>query len=67
MGSVALQRVTQDVMTEIDRVDVYITSKKVFLKGLKKGTSIPLTKDDEVHHLTATGCRLKGNQARTYI
>jgi hypothetical protein len=44
IGSVALQRVTQDVMTEIDRVDVYITSKKVFLKGLKKGTSIPLTK-----------------------
>jgi tellurite resistance protein len=44
MGSIAVQRVTQDVMTDIDRVDVYITSKKVFLKGLRKNISIPLTK-----------------------
>jgi tellurite resistance protein len=44
MGSLAVQRVTQDVMTEVDRVDVFITSKKVFLKGLRKNTSIPLGK-----------------------
>jgi hypothetical protein len=49
MGSIAVQRVTQDVLQEIDCVDVYITSKKVFLKGLRKNTSIPLTK---VTHFT---------------
>jgi hypothetical protein len=49
MGSIAVQRVTQDVMTDIDRVDVDITSKKVFLNGTRKNTSIPLTK---VAHFT---------------
>ena len=41
MRSIAVQRVSQDVVTDIDRVDVHITSKKVFLNGSRKNTSIP--------------------------
>jgi hypothetical protein len=44
MGSISVERVTQDVLTGIDSVDFYITSKKVFLQGARKNTSIPLNK-----------------------
>lgn len=44
IGSIAVQRVTQDVLTTIDSVDVYFTNKKLFLQGARKNTSIPLAK-----------------------
>lgn len=48
-GSIAVQRVTQDVLTEVDKVDMYITNKRLFLRGGRKNTSVPLTK---VAHFT---------------
>jgi hypothetical protein len=44
MGSVSVQRITQDVMTELDVVDLFITNKKVFLRGARKNTSLPFSK-----------------------
>ena len=67
MGSIAVQRVTQDVVTDVDHVDVYITSKKVFLKGVRKNTSIPLTK---VAHFTVYNDGLqieKGSGKAVYL
>jgi tellurite resistance protein len=44
VGSISTQRVTQDVMTEVDRGNVYITSKKLLIQGARKKTSVSLGK-----------------------
>ena len=44
IGSVSVERVTQDVLTQVDTVDFYITSKKIFLRGGRKNTSLVLGK-----------------------
>jgi hypothetical protein len=44
MGSIAVSRVTQDVLTQIDTVDFYLTNKRVFLQGGRKNTTVALKK-----------------------
>jgi hypothetical protein len=43
-GSVSVQRVTTDVMTQLDSGTLYVTSKRLFFDGTKKNVSIPLGK-----------------------
>jgi hypothetical protein len=42
VGSIAVQRMTTDVMTQLDSGILYITSTRLFFDGEKKNTSIPL-------------------------
>jgi hypothetical protein len=42
VGSIAVQRMTTDVMTQLDAGTLYITSTRLFFDGEKKNTSIPL-------------------------
>ncbi|OFW28584.1 MAG: hypothetical protein A3H97_05075 [Acidobacteria bacterium RIFCSPLOWO2_02_FULL_65_29] len=44
VGSIAVQKVTTDVMTQLDTGNLYVTSKRVFFDGTKKNVSIPLGK-----------------------
>ena len=44
MGSISVQRISEDVLTAVDAVDAYITNKKVFLRGARKNTTLPLGK-----------------------
>ena len=44
VGSISVQRVTTDVMTQLDTGNLYITSKRVLFDGTKKNVSIPLGK-----------------------
>jgi hypothetical protein len=44
VGSIAVQRVTTDVMTQLDTGNLYVTSKRIFFDGTKKNVSIPLGK-----------------------
>ena len=44
VGSISVQKVTTDVMTQLDAGILYITSKRLFFDGTKKNTSIPLGK-----------------------
>lgn len=44
VGSVSVQRVSSEVMTEIDRGTLYITSKRLLFDGAKKNTSIAIGK-----------------------
>jgi hypothetical protein len=44
IGSVSVQRVTQDVLAPIDTGDFYITSKRIIFQGIRKNTSITLGK-----------------------
>lgn len=44
VGSIAVQRVTTDVMTQLDTGTLYVTSKRVFFDGTKKNISIPFGK-----------------------
>lgn len=41
---ISVQRVTTDVMTQLDTGSLYVTSSRVFFDGAKKNTSIPLGK-----------------------
>jgi hypothetical protein len=43
-GSIAFQKVTTDMMTQLDIGNLYVTSKRVFFDGTKKNISIPLAK-----------------------
>jgi tellurite resistance protein len=43
-GSIAIEKVTADVMIQLDTGILYITSKRVFFDGTKKNVSIPLGK-----------------------
>jgi len=44
VGSISVERVTQDVLTPVDTVEAYFTNRKVFLRGARKNTSVPLSK-----------------------
>jgi AraC-like DNA-binding protein len=44
VGSIAVQRVTTDMMTLLDAGTLYITSKRLFFDGTKKNVSISLAK-----------------------
>src|SRR5687767_5028586 len=44
VGSIAVQKVTTDVMTQLDTGNLYVTNKRVFFDGTKKNISIPLGK-----------------------
>ena len=44
VGSITPQRITQDVMTAIDEGAFYVTSKRIFIQGHRKKTSVPLAK-----------------------
>jgi hypothetical protein len=44
VGSIAVQRMTTDVMTQLDNGSLYVTSARLFFDGEKKNTSIPLGK-----------------------
>ncbi len=44
VGSIAPQRVTQDVLTEVDAGAFYLTNKKILIQGARKNTSVPLGK-----------------------
>jgi hypothetical protein len=52
MGSISVERVRQDVLTAVDAVDAYITNKKIFLRGARKNTTLPLAK---LAHFTVFG------------
>jgi hypothetical protein len=43
-GSVSVDRVSEDVLTQVDSGDFYITNKRVFFQGVRKNTSIQLGK-----------------------
>jgi hypothetical protein len=43
-GSIAVQKVTTDVMTQVGTGNLYVTNKRVFFDGTKKNISIPLGK-----------------------
>ncbi len=43
-GSISVQRVSTDVMTQLDTGNLYITSKRIFFDGTKKNASILLGK-----------------------
>lgn len=43
-GSMAVQRVTSDVMTQLDTGNLYITSSRLLFDGEKKNTAIPFGK-----------------------
>jgi hypothetical protein len=47
-GSAAIDRVTDEVMHEIDRGTLYATSKRLILDGSRKTTSIPYSKINNV-------------------
>src|SRR5688572_31203585 len=49
MGSISVERVSQDVLTPIDSIDLYITNKKVFLRGDKKNTDRKSTRLNSSH------------------
>lgn len=42
MGSLAVSRVTQDVLKELDSGTCYVTSKRLIFNGSKKTTALPL-------------------------
>ena len=44
VGSVAVQRIKTDVMTQLDNGTLYVTSTRLFFDGAKKNTSIPFGK-----------------------
>jgi hypothetical protein len=44
VGSISVQRVTSDVMTQLDSGKLYVTSTRLLFDGAKKNTSIPLRK-----------------------
>lgn len=44
MGSVALERVSEDILTPLDTVTFYLTSSRVFLQGERKNTTVALSK-----------------------
>jgi hypothetical protein len=44
LGSIAVQKMTTDVMTQLDAGHLYVTSKRVFFDGAKRNISIPLGK-----------------------
>lgn len=44
VGSIAVQRVTTDVMTKLDTGTLYVTSTRLLFDGAKKNTSIPFGK-----------------------
>lgn len=43
VGSVRVQRITRDELTEIDRGTVYLTNKRVIFDGAKKNTTLRLS------------------------
>ena len=43
-GSVSVDRVSEDVLTQVDSGDFYITNKRLFFQGVRKNTSIQLAK-----------------------
>lgn len=44
VGSVAVQRVSEDVLTALDTVTFYVTSSRIFLQGERKNTTVALSK-----------------------
>ena len=44
MGSIALRKVTTDVMMKLDTGTLYITSKRLFFDGSQRNRSLPLGK-----------------------
>jgi hypothetical protein len=44
VGSIAVEKVKADVMTQLDTGNLYVTSKRVFFDGTKKNISIPFRK-----------------------
>lgn len=44
IGQVAVQRVTRDVMTQLDSGTLYVTSKRLLFDGAKRNTSISFSK-----------------------
>ena len=44
LGSIAVQKVTKDVLTQVDSGSLYLTNKRLFFDGLTKNISIPLGK-----------------------
>lgn len=44
IGSVSVQRVTRDVLTQLDTGRMYLTSKRIIVDGSKKNVSIPFGK-----------------------
>lgn len=44
IGSIAPQRVTQDVLTVVDSGSLHLTNKRVLVQGTRKNTSVNLTK-----------------------
>jgi hypothetical protein len=43
-GSVAVERIAQDVLSKIDTVDVYLTNRRLLLNGARKNSSVALDK-----------------------
>jgi hypothetical protein len=44
MGSVAVERVSEDILTPLDTVTFYLTSSRVFLQGERKNTTVAFSK-----------------------
>ena len=44
LGSMSVDRVTQDVLTQIDSGDFYITNRRILIQGTRKNTAVPLSK-----------------------
>ena len=44
VGSVSVDRITQDVLTQVDAGDFYLTSKRLLFQGARKNTAVALGK-----------------------